>query len=70
VTKIFGAGIVVTRPLDVPARLNEFESDLIHNVRSYTVLNPRVPNGLTLDVIRLSPETAAATILAHIQSVL
>jgi hypothetical protein len=28
VTKIFGAGIVVTRPLDFPARLNEFESDL------------------------------------------
>jgi len=45
-------------------------AEAIHNVRSYTVLNPRAPNGLTLDITRLSPETAAAIIFEHIQSVL
>ena len=45
-------------------------AEAIHKVRSYTVLNPRAPNGLTLDVTRLSPEAAAAIIFEHIQSVL
>lgn len=42
--------------------------EAISNVQSYTVLNPRLPDALTLDVTRLSAETAAAAILAHIQT--
>jgi hypothetical protein len=45
-------------------------TEAVHNVRSHTVLNPGVPNSLTLDVTQLSPETAAAAIIAHIKLVL
>ena len=43
-------------------------ADAIVNVRSYTPLNPHVPNTLTLDTTNLSPEAAATAILAHIDA--
>jgi predicted kinase len=43
-------------------------ADAIINVRSYTPLNPHVPNTLTLDTTNLSPEAAATAILAHINA--
>jgi predicted kinase len=42
--------------------------DAITNVRDYTVLDPRVPDTLTLDTTNLSPEAAATAILAHINA--
>jgi microsomal dipeptidase-like Zn-dependent dipeptidase len=42
--------------------------DAITNVRNYTVLDPNVSDTLTLDTTNLSPEVAAAAILAHISA--
>jgi predicted kinase len=42
--------------------------DAITNVRNYTLLDPRVPDTLTLDTTNLSPEAAATAILAHINA--
>jgi hypothetical protein len=42
--------------------------DAITNVRNYTVLDTDVSDTLTLDTTNLSPEVAAAAILAHISA--
>ena len=44
--------------------------DAITNVRNYTVLDPRLPDTLTLDTTDLLPEAVATVVLAHINTVM
>jgi predicted kinase len=42
--------------------------EAVTNVRAYSPLDPRVPGALTLDVTNLAADTAATTILAHVNA--
>jgi predicted kinase len=42
--------------------------DAVTNVRNFTVIDPRVPDTLTLDTTNLTPEAAATAILAHMNA--
>jgi predicted kinase len=63
----------LARRIESPGRAEKFKStNARHAIRRAgrdTVLDPRTPETLTLDVTRLSPEESAAAIVAHIRGV-